>query len=166
VFSRFRKPEIRINISLAIDRDVYVVSITNAIFPSPPGFVFVGVQYFFFQMLQYLGPNYNCVETIQSATGDGTIVIVRSTLHYRVSSVRVGSVDRPPITNVRVDETQSSNSNSNINNNNNTTNNAKLRLRKVALASEAHRRAAQAKAPASTETSSSSSRRRGILQNL
>ncbi len=66
-------------------RDVYVIAVTNAIFPSPAGFVFVGVQYLFFQVLSHLGPDYQCVEAAESATGDGTIVVARAEVHPRIS---------------------------------------------------------------------------------
>jgi hypothetical protein len=75
-------------------KDLYVISVTNAIFPSPEGFVFFGTQHFFYQMRAYLGPTYQCCGMSESATGDGTIVICREELRAGLSDVTTQAMTR------------------------------------------------------------------------
>lgn len=73
----------------------YVVSGSNAIFPSPPDFVFFGLQYLFYQVLMHLGPDkYEICFASESATGDGTLVVVRSSLRHRVAAAEASPVTR------------------------------------------------------------------------
>lgn len=76
------------------DRDVYILSVANAIFPSPDQFVFFGAQYFFFQALRFLGPNFICLNSSESATGDGTLVVVRKDVASRFSQAELKPVTR------------------------------------------------------------------------
>ena len=67
--------------------DLYVVSLTNAIFPSPDDFVFFGAQYFFYLVLNALGGEYQCVSRSESATGDAMLVVCRASLRSRLASL-------------------------------------------------------------------------------
>lgn len=118
------------------DRDLYVLGVSNALFASPKGFVFVGAQFFFFQVRSYL-TGYHCVETIESSTGDCMIVMCRASIHHRVSPVVVKKISRK--SGSGFDE---------------------VRLKKIQNASLAHRRAAIVK---EDDSIASPHRRRGTM---
>jgi hypothetical protein len=70
------------------DKDLYVLCCSNAIFPSPLDFVFFGVQYLFHQILTLLGvESYEVCFSAESATGDGTLVVCRSSVRHRIHSI-------------------------------------------------------------------------------
>ena len=77
------------------DKDLYVISCTNAIFPSPDTFVMFGTQYFFFQVMSFLGSEkFHCCHMSESVTGDGTLILCRQELRMRVSAVETQPVTR------------------------------------------------------------------------
>ncbi len=124
--------------------DIYVVSCANAIFKSPDEFVFFGAQYFFYQVLSLLGPAlYECCDTTESATGDGTLIVCRKELRGRLSAIEVQAVTRT----VKPNDPSF--------------------LKRVAYASAAHREVARSKSQARVDALGSANmrtpRRRGTV---
>jgi hypothetical protein len=73
----------------------YIVSCSNAIFPSPADFVLFGVQYLFYMILDYLGSDvYECCFLSESATGDGTLVVCRSSIRHRIAAIETQPLTR------------------------------------------------------------------------